>query len=98
MRKSRPGLTILAKMTKAAVTLIVSKRKTKRLKKINYRRNVESLSNLPGMIRFGNDNLIIVVRLIMRFHRFHPSLAARPQDHAVKKKTFIPEPLSRPLS
>jgi hypothetical protein len=68
MKKSRPGLIILAKIIKVAVTLIVGKKKTKKLKRISRRRNVESFLNLPEIVRLGSDNLIIVVRLIMRFY------------------------------
>jgi hypothetical protein len=90
MRKSRPGLTMLAKIIKTAVTPIAGRRKTRRLERISRRRSTESLSDLSGIIRFGSDNLMIVVRSIMRFHRFHSSLAAGPRDHTVGGKNVYP--------
>jgi hypothetical protein len=90
MRKSRPGLTILTRITKTAVTLTASKRKTTRLETISRRRNAEYLLGLPEVIRLGNNNLIIIIRLIIRFYRFHPSLAARPRDYTVGKKDVYP--------
>jgi hypothetical protein len=91
MKKSKPGLTILAKIIKTAVTLTVGKKKTRRLKRISRRRNAENLSNLPGVIRLGSDNLIIVVRLIIRLYRFHSLLAVRPRDYVIGKKNVYPK-------
>jgi hypothetical protein len=89
MKKTRPRLTILARITKTAITPTIGRKKMK-LEKINRRRNAESLSSLPGIIRLGNNNLMIVIRLTMRLHRFYPSLAARPRDHTVGKQNVYP--------
>jgi hypothetical protein len=86
IKKSRLGLTMLAKIIRAVIMLSVGKKKTRKLEKISRRRNAESLSGLPGMIRLGSDNLIMIVKLIMRFYRLYPSLAAGPRDYAVRKK------------
>ncbi len=86
---------ILTRIIKAAVTLTADKRKIRRLKKIDRRRNAESLLNLSGVIRLGSDNLMIFVKLIIRLRRFYPSLAVGPRDHIVKRRdvylvTFLP--------
>jgi hypothetical protein len=94
-KKSRIGLTILTIMIKIAVILTTGRRKTKKLEKINRQRSVENLPSRPENIRFGNDNLIVFVKLIIRFYRFHRSFAAEPRDYIIGKNdiyfgTFLP--------
>jgi hypothetical protein len=95
MKKSRIELTILTIIIRFAITLTTDKRKMKKLEKISRRRNAENLLNLPGNIRFGNNNLIVFVKLIIYFHRFHRLFAAEPSDYIVGRndiylETFFP--------
>jgi hypothetical protein len=62
----------------------------RKLEKINRRRNAESFSDLFGNIYFGSDNLIVFIKLIIRLHRFHRSLAVKPPDHIVGKNDVYP--------
>jgi hypothetical protein len=82
-------------MIKTVITSITDRRKTRKLENISYRRNAENFLNLPGNIRFENDNLIVFIKLIMRLYRFHPLLAVKLFDHIVGRKnvyteTFLP--------
>jgi hypothetical protein len=89
------GLTILTIIIKSVIILITDKRKMRKLEKINRRRSAESILNLLGNIYFGNDNLIVFVNLIMRFHRFHRLFAVKPPVYIIGKsdiyfETFFP--------
>jgi hypothetical protein len=78
-------------MIRAAIILIIEGKKTRKLERINRRRNAENLPNLPEIIYFGNDNLMIFVELIIRFYRFHPLFAVKPRNYTVGRKDVYPE-------
>jgi len=80
---------MLARMTRAAVTPTVGRRKT-RLERISRRRCTRSLSGLPGVVRLESDILMVVVKPTMRLHRLRPPLAAGPRDHGVGRKHVYP--------
>jgi hypothetical protein len=75
--------------------LTIGRKKMRKMERISCRRNDENFLNLFGNIRFGNDNLIIFVKLIMRLYRFHRFLAVRPRDYIIEKndiyfEVFLP--------
>jgi len=85
------GLTILTRIIRTAVTSIIDRRETRRLERINYRRNAEKLLVLFEDIRLESDNLIVFVRPTVRLHRLHRSLAVVLRDHVVGRRDAYPE-------
>jgi hypothetical protein len=82
---------MLTIMIKIAIISITDRRKTRRLEKISRRLSDENLLNLFENIRFGNDNLIVFVKLIMRLYRFHRSFAVEPRDYIVGRNDVYSE-------